>query len=227
MKSRAPRAKVISMAEKPKVETPAVATRLLLDGQALEIPAHLQEPLLAIRVHLQLLALRSKRSLSAFSIEAASEKLTPDTGSGRQDLPNARFARDARRHIERFIARTEDLVLLVLVNDWTVSDRMWVEIQPDLRGVLVALNLWQELRAESPTIPAAEGLPLLAHLAGWQALWVELNDARTRKEAVAFSNALEQRLIPWLRELDALLAGVEAVESAPPADDPAPDSSTV
>ncbi|HVY70976.1 MAG TPA: hypothetical protein VHH73_13675 [Verrucomicrobiae bacterium] len=215
------------MADNAKTGIVQLAVSLSLDGRPVEIPAHLHEPLMAIRTHLQLAALRLNRSLAAFSVDAASVTLhsaPPSPASpGRLDLPSARFARDARRHIERFTARSEDLVLLVLVNDWTVSDRLWLDIQPDLRGVLVALNLWQEMLADNPAAPVAEGLPLLAHLAGWQELWTELNDNRTRKDAVGFSNALEQRLVPWLRELDAILAGLETVDGLPPADDPMPD----
>lgn len=185
----------------------ACSIQLTLDGKAVDLPPHLQAPLGAIRVHLQLLALRQNRRLASLTVAATGEPfgvaVTPPSNalvvvavSEADRLRESRIesARRVRRQTGLCLERAQPLILLVLVNDWPAAERAWQICLPDLRRVLMSLRFLQELWSEQPETAAF----LAGQLAGWLMVWEEISRARARQDALQFSDALEQHLAPWL-----------------------------
>jgi hypothetical protein len=211
------------MADGASIPGLSCAIQLTLDGEPVDLPPHLQGPLGAIRVHLQLLALRQNRRLVSLALAATGESLNsgtvatvdasvPASVDDPDRLRESRIeaARRVRRQAGLCLERAQPLVLLVLVNDWPAAERAWQVCLPDLRRVLMSLRFLQELWSDE----AGTAAFLSGHLAGWLAVWEELSRARARQDALQFSDALEQRLLPWLMLILAHLAALVG-EDAP------------
>jgi hypothetical protein len=106
---------------------------------------------------------------------------------------------NARQAMEK-LGRDVDLaVVTVLINDWPVVRRLWLNLTPGLRTPMLGLGFLKELW----------GLPLEELRVGedtfldhWERLQGIIEDAerllRGREDVVAFSQLLELRLKPWL-----------------------------
>jgi hypothetical protein len=121
----------------------------------------------------------------------------------------------ARVQVAALQERVERAQLLVLINDWSLSQRVWWELVPDLRTPLLEMNFLWELWSGRPEWAKWVG-PDLARLAehiGLLQAQVELLFCRGG-DTVGFSTLLEQGLLPWLREMDACLERIECGHSA-------------
>jgi hypothetical protein len=105
----------------------------------------------------------------------------------------------ARQSVERLAREVESMVLTVLINDWPVVRRLWLDLTPGLRTPMLGLGFLKELW----------GLPLeelrvgeATFLDHWERLQGITDDAerllRGGEDVVGFSQLLELRLKPWL-----------------------------
>jgi hypothetical protein len=106
---------------------------------------------------------------------------------------------NARQAMEKLGHDVDLAVVTVLINDWPVVRRLWLNLTPGLRTPMLGLGFLKELW----------GLPLeelrvgeATFLDHWERLQGIIEDAerllRGREDVVAFSQLLELRLKPWL-----------------------------
>jgi hypothetical protein len=105
----------------------------------------------------------------------------------------------ARQSVEKLVKDVDEMIVTVLINDWPVVRRLWLDLTPGLRTPMLGLGFLKELW----------GLPLeelrvgeATFLDHWERLQGIIEDAervlRGREDVVAFSQLLELRLKPWL-----------------------------
>jgi hypothetical protein len=112
-------------------------------------------------------------------------------------------------------AKTDELLtlideasLLVMINDWPKALQLWQECQPVLREPLFALRALQEVKGISVMSRKLGDHSLSAHLEDLNRISCEfgllLASHESEEEAadlLSFSNLLERRLAPWLKQL--------------------------
>jgi len=192
-------------------------TSVLLDGKPVALAGQNASSLTAVRAHLEILALCQQRILFSLTVDGMALNL------GDTSLPSRRFKRvvastisfdqlrfqllrAARKQVEHLKSRVEGAVLLALINDWPVVQRCWWDLLPDLKEPLVTLSFCTELFPQPPPLPLSvfRGRVIEAEHLG--RLLSELESICEQRDGASFSDALEQRLLPWLEQLDDSLA---------------------
>jgi hypothetical protein len=189
---------------------------ITMDGSPVKLPPE-RRSLNAIRCYLETLALENQRVLCILSVDGEPVNLS---------LPLVH--REAFCHIE---AETVDLketfvlllkralqqvehtrecieitVTLVLINDVHVARELWWNLARQLKEPVLTLSLLPD-SACGP----AHGRASLAQLRKWQleqiaALIKDVDKVCCSKDTIPLSNALENRVLPWLQELSGLIS---------------------
>ena len=191
--------------------TPTPEThRVFLDGQPVTLPVK-RRTLSAIRAYLESLALQKERVLCVFSVDGCpaksagshSEKTTFTRIEGHTvglaDMP-LRMLDTALRETVQARSAVESAVALVMINEGGVGRELWWELARKLKEPLLTLSLLPD----SVYQPVA-GCASLLQLRKWQlqqlaAIMNEVDDACWTTPAT-LSNALENRVLPWLEKL--------------------------
>jgi hypothetical protein len=191
-----------------------------LDGKPIEVMPNALESLASIRAQLELMALRQDRVLSGLSVDGIEVSLLhpPDWASpfhtiaGRtislHDYSQQLLLR-VLQQVDQVCHRTEELVLLVLINEWPAMDWLWRTLQSDIQAPMVKLGLLQEflnLQPQSADTPANQ---LGLFWREFRATWHRLDEVYLRQDKLALSDALEQDLLPWLNNLRRCLVQLE------------------
>lgn len=187
-----------------------------LDSQPVVLPLQLAGSLPAIRAHLEALALSQQRILHVLVVDGVSLNLQKPAwplqtfhqiAAASISFPKLRFqlVRLAREQVGQLRARAEAAVLPVLINDWHAVHRIWWNLLPDLKEPLVTLSFLPEPGYpaaplfSTPTAECARQAEELGHIQQ------EVAAGFASRDAVAISDTLEQRLLPWLDRLGAAL----------------------
>ena len=182
-----------------------------LDGQAVTLPSE-RRSLNAIRSYLETLALEHQRILCSFNVDGAQAIFS------QASLTQKPFARIEARTIslERmplqlietalhqiYQAREQvhSVVVLVLINDGVMARESWWNLAKDLKAPLLTLSLVPEW-----VCGPANGRASLCQLRKWQlqqlaSLIRRVDEACWSEDTNVLSDALENRVLPWLESL--------------------------
>lgn len=194
---------------------PSARLEVILDGKPVSVPP-LRCSLAAIRSYLERMALEQQRILCAFSVDGRSLGIAE---SMHQVEPFARveaktidlaevpmqLLQTARVQTSQARERVAAAVATVLINCGRQAREYWWELGRDLKQPLLTLSLMPS----TLHIPA-NGSASLMQLRKWQleqlaTILKEVDETCWSADPMALSNALENRVLPWLDGLSATL----------------------
>lgn len=182
----------------------------MLDGRALSVPASAAVSLPGLLTFLETTAVAQGRVLASVLVDGLPldvilannatmgfQRVAAATMSPRQ--LGLQVMRDARDGLRSLVRKVDKAAMLVLINDWPVARRLWLDVTPGLRTPMLGLGFLKELW----------GLPLDQLKVGeatfqdhWERLQGIIEDAerllRGREDVIGLSQLLELRLKPWL-----------------------------
>lgn len=184
---------------------PLFQVLVTLDGIPIALPAGSERNVAAIRAHLESVVLSRSRLLCTLHVDGVPTDLDNPSSLHRPtrvvaaesiafDQLHQQLVLLTRERVKLLIERTRNAALIVLINDWEQGRRIWNSLLPELRQALLALCVLP------PTGPGA-GAELysnvrLAEFLG--RIFADINDVVSQRSPEELSDALEQRVVPWL-----------------------------
>lgn len=189
--------------------------QVILDGSPVELPSG-RRSLGAIRCHLEVLALERQRVLYSLSIDGQPVNLAlplPRCGSfcrveaGTIALEETSLLLLKKAFQQADYARecVETALTLVLINDGQVAHEVWWNLALVLKEPVLTLSLLPDDICGAP-----DGHATATQLRKWQleqiaAIIRDVDEACRSRETIPLSNALENRVLPWLQNLSELI----------------------
>ena len=189
---------------------------VFLDGLAVELPSE-PRSLNAIRCHLETLALESHRILYSLSVDGRPVNLAlpllnqrifcrVEAGTVALEETSLLLLKKAFQQTDLARECVETALTLVLINDGRVAHEVWWNLASVLKEPVITLSLLPENTCE----PFDNRTPL-AQLRKWQleqiaAIIRDVNEACHSEDTIPLSNALENRVLPWLQSLGELIS---------------------
>jgi hypothetical protein len=189
---------------------------VILDGLAVELPPG-HRSLNAIRCHLETLALESHRILYSLSVDGRPVNLAlpllnqrifcrVEAGTVALEETSLLLLKKAFQQTDLARECVETALTLVLINDGRVAHEVWWNLASVLKEPVITLSLLPENTCE----PFDNRTPL-AQLRKWQleqiaAIIRDVNEACHSEDPIPLSNALENRVLPWLQSLSELIS---------------------
>jgi hypothetical protein len=189
---------------------------VILDGLAVELPSG-HRSLNAIRCHLETLALERHRILYSLSVDGQpanlalpllDQRIFCRVEAGTVALEETALLLLKKAFQQTDLARecVETALTLVLINDGRVAHEVWWNLASVLKEPVITLSLLPENTCE----PFDNRTPL-AQLRKWQleqiaAIIRDVNEACHSEDPIPLSNALENRVLPWLQSLSELIS---------------------
>ena len=170
----------------------------------------------AIRCYLETLALEQQRVLCSLSIDGESASLALPLNQVRTfyrveaqttDLKGTSILllKTALQQAELARECVETAITLVLINDGHVAHELWWNLARQLKEPVLTLSLLPDNACE----PRHDGASL-TQLRRWQleqvaAIIRGVDEACHSEDTIPLSNALENRVLPWLQKLTELI----------------------
>jgi hypothetical protein len=189
---------------------------ITLDGLSVELPAG-HRSLSAIRCYLETLALEKQRILCSLSVDGESVNLAlplirfrtfcrVDAGTAALKKTSLLLLKTALQQTGLAREYVETAVTLVLINDGHVARELWWNLARQLKEPVLTLSLLPD-NACGP----ANGGASLTQLRKWQleqvaAIIRDVDEACRSEDTIPLSNALENRVLPWLQKLNELIS---------------------
>lgn len=199
------------MSSKPPSELPGeILVRVVLDGQPVSLPAE-RRSINAIRCYLETLALERQRVLFTFTVDGAAAKPCPDperTSFVQVEGTSVDLIEMPLRLIETALQQSADAhtvvesaISVVLINGGRPAREVWWDLTRKLKDPLLTLSLLPE-----GLFAPMKGVASPLQLRRWQlqqlaAIIRDVDDACWSPDPIALSNALENRVLPWLDKL--------------------------
>lgn len=184
---------------------------VLLDGLPVQLPTG-RRTLIAIRAYLEMLALEHQRILCAFSVDGQRVSLAQpltnrktfcrvDAETMILDQMPLQILQMALQQTSHARERIASAVTLVLVNDGCVAREFWWSLTRELKDPLLTLSLLPD-----DICGPANGRASLTQLRKWQLQQLagiirDVDEACHSENTLLLSNALENRVLPWLQSL--------------------------
>ena len=184
---------------------------VLLDGLPIQVPPE-RRSLAAIRSYLEALALQHQRIVCAFSVDGERANLghplagrktfrRVDAKTIQLDQMPLQFLETALQQTAHARERVASAVTLVLVNDGCVAREFWWSLTHELKAPLLTLCLLPD-----DICGPANGRASLTQLRKWQLQQLgniikDVDEACHSEDTVLLSDALENRVLPWLQSL--------------------------
>jgi hypothetical protein len=184
---------------------------IMLDGVPLKVPAE-RRSLNAIRSYLDTLALSQQRVLCCFLVDGHQvnrsgphEELTDFARIEGQTMDLECLPFEMIKMALQQTIRAQDtltsVIEKVLINDGCVARELWWNLARHLNEPLISLSFINQ-----PGGPQAEGGASIAQLRKWQlqqlaAIIRDVDEACWSANSMTLVNALENRVMPWLRSL--------------------------
>jgi len=201
--------------------------QIFLDGEPIELQVEALGSLSAIKVQLELIALRKERVLS--SMEVDGEKIhwpgawvkkdsfrTVSARTMSYEELSTKTIETAKTDTRRLESSVEEAVLVVMINNWPTIKRIWDAWQPEIRKPLTALNFLRELwgdRQFEDWIERHSLNDLLEEIdlivSKVNLVMLEADSNQSEAASLAFSEILEHSLVPWLSRIKGLLDALE------------------
>jgi hypothetical protein len=182
-----------------------------LDGLPIQVPAE-RRSLVAIRSYLETLALEHQRIICAFSVDGQRANLGQALANRRSfrrvdaktihlDQMPLQFLETALRQVAHARERVASAVTLVLVNDGRLAREFWWSLTQELKEPLLTLCLLPD-----DICGPANGRASLTQMRKWQLQHLgniirDVDEACHSEDTILLSNALENRVLPWLQSL--------------------------
>jgi hypothetical protein len=188
---------------------------VMLDGLPIGIPVS-RRSLTAIHSYLETIALEKQRILCALTVDGKPANLSQALTSkgsfsrvqaetiGLDDMP-MQILKTARQQIAGVRDKVEAAVPLVLINDGVLAREFWWELTRRLKEPLLTLSLLPD-NACGPE----NGRASLSQLRKWQLQQLaniiqDVDESCQNEDTLALSNALENRVLRWLDQLQDLV----------------------
>jgi len=188
---------------------------IVLDGMPVELPAG-HRSLSAIRCYLEAAALERQHVLCSLSVDGEPVNLGQplvDNGTfcrveaGTADLKETSglLLKTALWQAELARDYVETAITLVLINDGRVACELWWNLARQLKEPILTLSLLPDNACGSGNGGAA-----LTQLRRWQleqvaAIIRDVDETCHSDDTIPLSNALENRVLPWLQKLCELI----------------------
>ena len=182
-----------------------------LDGLPIQVPAE-RRSLVAIRSYVETLAMEHQRIVCAFSVDGERASLAQpltnrktfrrvDAKTIELDQMPLQFLEAALHQAAHARERVASAVTLVLVNDACVAREFWWSLTCELKAPLLTLSLLPD-----DICGPANGRASLTQLRKWQLQQLaniirDVDEACHSQNTLLLSNALENRVLPWLEGL--------------------------
>jgi len=189
---------------------------VILDGLPVGLPPE-HRSLGAIRCHLEALALEKQRILYSLSVDGQPVNLAlPATGQGnfyRIEAGTVALEETALLVLKKAFQQTdlaresvETALTLVLINDGRVAREVWWNLALVLKEPVLTLSLLPGNVCNTP-----DGQTSSTQLRKWQleqiaSIIQDVDEACHSKDTIPLSNALENRVLPWLQNLSELIS---------------------
>lgn len=189
--------------------------QVMLDGQPVVLPAQ-RRSLAAIRSYLETLAMEQQRILFSFRVDGARINLSAMLPTQKRFAKIEAETIDLRQVplqlIKTALVQTTEAreqvtsaVTVVLINETAWAREHWWNLVRLLKQPFLTLSLMPENAYKSN-----EGGASLMQLRNWQlqqlaAILKDVDEACWSDDSTALSNALEYRVLPWLRGLESSL----------------------
>ena len=189
--------------------------KVTLDGLPVILPPY-RSSLASIRSFMETLALERQRLLCAFRVDGRcldlnqiSSPLKPFTKVEGESIDPAampvQLVKNATQQTTEIRERIRTAVTLVVINEREQSREHWWKLAQELKRPLLTLSLIPESAYSSP-----QGSASLVQLRKWQlqqlaSIIRDVDDTCWSEDPLVLSDALEQRVLPWLNALHAFL----------------------
>lgn len=186
------------------------AFRTDLDAEIVALPGRSLRSVVGLFAHMESLAREKKGSGRSRKSRAADAE--PETVSfrelGRQVIGVARL------EVEVLQARLHKLQSLVLINDWSVAERLWREFLPACKTPLFELNFLEELWGIELAPLSIELCPLTRFWHQFVLIQAEVEALIVRRRSlVELSDMLERELGSWLKRFADILERLDEASS--------------
>lgn len=196
--------------------TPKICVEIetVLDGLPVKLPSG-RRSLNGIRCYLETLALEKQRILCSLSVDGESVNLSlpfiPQKTFSRIEAGTIALKETPILILKRALQQAEyarecveTAITLVLINDVYVARELWWNLARRLKEPVLTLSLLPDACEQ------AEGRASLTQLRKWQleqvaAIIKDVDRICCSKDTIPLSNALENRVLPWLQELSGII----------------------
>jgi hypothetical protein len=209
-------------------DSPVGEVEVKLDGVAISVPSE-RRTFTAIRSYLETLALQQQRILCWITVDGEPVHLTQprhvsdefaEVEGATMDLSDVpvHLIKGALHQTAVARARVQSAVDLILINDSVRARELWWTLSTVLKEPLLTLSL-----VPDAICGPENGRAPLIQLRRWQLQQLgcviqDVDDACRWEDPAMLSDALEQRVLPWLDGLlESLRMWFETVSSAPSA----------
>jgi hypothetical protein len=189
---------------------------VILDGLPVGLPSG-HRSLNAIRCHLETLALESHRILYSLSVDGRPVNLAlpllnhnffcrVEAGTVALEETSLLLLKKAFQQTDLARECVETALTLVLINGGRVAHEVWWNLASVLKEPVITLSLLPENTCEP-----FDNRTSLTQLRKWQleqiaAIIRDVNEACHSEDPIPLSNALENRVLPWLQSLGELIS---------------------
>jgi hypothetical protein len=187
-----------------------------LDGLPVALPSG-HRSLNAIRCYLEALALERQRVLCSLSVDGESVNLALpliragtfcriEAGTADLKETSVLLLKTAWQQADLAREQVETAITLVLINDGHVARELWWNLARRLKEPVLTLSLLPD-----DSCGPANGRASLTQLRKWQleqvaAIIRDVDEACRSEDTIPLSNALENRVLPWLQKLSELIS---------------------
>ena len=189
---------------------------ITLDGLPVELPLE-HCSLNAIRCHLETLALEKQRILCSLSVDGKQVNLLMplvrresfcriEAGTVALKETSILLLKRALQQVEHARECVETAITLVLINDVHVMRELWWDLARQLKEPVLTLSMLPD-----NVCGPANGRTSLIQLRKWQleqiaAIIKDVDKVCYSEDAIPLSDALENRVLPWLQELSEFIS---------------------
>jgi hypothetical protein len=197
-----------------------------LDGEIVTLPWRSLKSVMGIFEHLEHVASSRERESEAVAGRGAPERRRPKPAKGAMlegvQSDGVRFRelgrqviRTAQSQVRMLQARAQEVQALVLINNWTVAERLWSGLLTECKMPLFELNFLEELWGISPDHLEMEGWSLTRHWHQFVLLQAEVEIILARRQnPVELSDTLEGQLGNWLKRFGGILEKLDEESAA-------------
>jgi hypothetical protein len=189
--------------------------QIILDGLPVVPPGEYRS-LPAIRCYLETLALEKQRVLCSLNVDDEQVNLAlplvnirrfrrVEAGTIALEENSLLLLKTALQQTDQMREYVETAVTLVLINEVSVARELWWNLARQLKEPVLTLSLLPD-----DACGPANGRASLTQLRKWQleqiaAIIKEVDAACHAEDTIPLSNALENRVLPWVRNLIELI----------------------
>jgi len=199
--------------------------RTNLDSEISALPGRSWKSALGLFAHLENLCQRREPSLHSVLKQLSARRIR---GAAKADcsgeIPPERVSyrdigrqvvRAARAQVRSLQHRVEETQSLVLINNWSIADRLWSELVPECKTPLFLLSFLEELWGLNPDQFEAGGWSLTRQWHEFVLIQAEFEILLGRRRGLLeFSDALERDLGNWLARFAELLEKLDEASTA-------------